>query len=173
MLAKSGWPRDWGFKLPESILILPELRKAFPSANYIYLERDLSTTVFRRSHMTARLDNEIGRACLRAAYDYIGRERVNILTDSEVMRMAATTRHQVDMADRFSAEVQDHWRTLSFEESIRDPLSTLSQLSNILRLPVQGDKTLRSVDRNRSSSKQHRFSDAEVEAAMNILNQPL
>jgi hypothetical protein len=82
MLAKRESDGPWGFKLPEALLLLPEIQLAFPDAHYIHMMRDPVSTCLRRTHMTARLDNHIGQVTLPLAYDWVGRPRGMIRQDS-------------------------------------------------------------------------------------------
>lgn len=75
VLAAGRWtsPRPWGFKLPECMLVLPELAAAFPRSRFVLVVRDPLDCCLRRTHMTSRTDNPIGVAALSAAYRSIGR----------------------------------------------------------------------------------------------------
>jgi hypothetical protein len=88
MLRKAAWPEFWGFKLPESIYLISEIMEAFPRARFLHLLRDPLSTCLRRTHMTGRIDNEIGRVVIPPAYDHVGRARSMIQADSPPMRMA-------------------------------------------------------------------------------------
>jgi hypothetical protein len=88
----------WGFKLPETLFLLPEMREAFPRARYVQMLRRPVDTCLRRPHMTARLDNEIGRVTLPLAYQSADRALEHILSDSPAVHMAYTTLHQLRMS---------------------------------------------------------------------------
>lgn len=60
----------WGWKLPETMLILPEVLDAFPEARFVHLVRNPLDVCLRRTHVTSRWSNPVGRALLdRAAVD--------------------------------------------------------------------------------------------------------
>ena len=99
MLAGRGEDHPWGFKLPESMLLLDEVAAAFPEARFVHLIRDPLSTTLRRTHMTARLDNQIGQTVLKAAYADLGLSASRILTDSPALHMAITTLFQFKLAE--------------------------------------------------------------------------
>ncbi len=125
----------WGFKLPESILLLPEICTVFPEARFLHMVRDPLTTCLRRTHMTARLDNSIGRISLPLAYDYIGKPRKKILEDSPALHMAYTTIHQLELvASQLSDHSMDRGMQIRFEDIIERPTDCLERVSKWLGL---------------------------------------
>lgn len=62
----------WAFKLPEAMLVLPQLTSIWPSTPVIHLVRHPVDTCLRRSHMTSRLNNPIGRAILQRSFAALG-----------------------------------------------------------------------------------------------------
>jgi len=170
MLEKAGWPKPWGFKLPESTLILPDLHSAFPNARFVWFARDPKATVLRRSHMTGRLDNEIGRASVAAAYDYIGRPRDAILTDTPLVHMAITTRHQTDLLDDFFARLPpERSLRLSFEDTVEHPNASLESFSAFTNLPIQTNRIAELIDKKRSQTKLTEYSDKDIDDALRFL----
>ena len=65
--------QPWGFKLPEAMLVGQELMEAWPKAQLVHLVRHPLDVCLRRTHMTSRTTNPIGRATLGAAYRALGR----------------------------------------------------------------------------------------------------
>jgi hypothetical protein len=169
MLEQANWPDQWGFKLPESLLLLPELHAAFPNARYVHFRRDPISTILRRSHMTARLGNHLGRVTIRAAYDYFGIERAKALTVNDTTRMAITTAHQLALVKAHQAKIPtDRWLDLSFEDTITDPQAQLELLSNFTGLPIVHNNTRDIVDTNRSTKGNDTF-DPETRARIETL----
>lgn len=151
MLHAADYPAKWGFKLPESLLILPEFREAFADARYVFFGRDPAGTTLRRSHMTARTDNHIGRASLIAAYDFFDRPRMSILSDDPLTRMAVTTVHQLALVERFKATVEkQHWLDLDFDDTLSDPMGELTKLSRFCDLSIKTSAIADIVDLTRS-----------------------
>ncbi len=158
ILAQANWPNHWGFKLPESLLLLPELHAAFPNARYVYFHRDPLSTILRRSHMTARLDNHIGRVAVRAAYDYFDIDRHDALSADDPTRMAVTTAHQLALVAKHKSIIPtDRWLDLSFEETIANPQSQLNLFSEFTGLPILHQNTRDTVDKNRSTKGPESF----------------
>ena len=170
MLTQGNWPEHWGFKLPESALILPDLQRAFPRARYIYFSRDPEQTILRRSHMTARLDNEIGRASLKAAYDYVDRPRSAILHDETLVHMAITTRHQTDLIQAHLAQQPAEAQMLvQFEDTILDPMQALSRVSEFCGMPIAFNTIVERVNQSRSQPDYTQFSETEIALARHFL----
>ena len=144
----------WGFKLPESILLLPELKEAFPNARYIYMVRDPLKTCLRRTHMTARLDNHIGRITLPLAYDWAGRNRASILQDAPEKHMAYTTLHQMSVAEEFleNFDVQRKY-VLHFESLLENPDEAIDGVCDWLGVAPLGSSAKESVDLSRTNAE--------------------
>lgn len=66
-------PQDlnWGWKLPETMMLVPEVLHAFPKAKIIHLVRHPVTSSIRRTHKTSREDDNIGKIVLAAARNQI------------------------------------------------------------------------------------------------------
>jgi hypothetical protein len=130
MLARAGTPACWGFKLPESLLVLDELLAAFPQARFLHMVRDPLATCLRRTHMTARLDNQIGHVALRAAYRHCGRPLAAVFDDAPAVHMALATRHQVEGTLDFLARLPEgRVHALRFEDVLADPHGALARAS--------------------------------------------
>lgn len=143
----------WGFKLPESILTLPELLMAFPEARFIHQIRDPATTCLRRTHMTARLDNHIGRVALPAAYDHVRRERINILSDSPAEHMAYTTIHQLELVAKLKASLDpSRFFEIRFEDVITRPGTALRRLCSWLGTVPGTQRIEELIDTDRATS---------------------
>ena len=87
--------QPWGWKLPETMLILPAVLDAFPAARVVHLVRHPVTMSLRRTHITSRLNNPVGRAVLDAAYRDICRPIAKIETDQEWQHNAISWLYQV------------------------------------------------------------------------------
>lgn len=121
MLIDGGAPALWGFKLPESLLVLDEIASIFPNARFLHMIRDPLATCLRRTHMTARLDNQIGRVTLPAAYRWCGRPVEQVLDDPPALHMAFTTMHQLTLALEQQDGMSDaRFGTFRFEDLFDD-----------------------------------------------------
>jgi hypothetical protein len=85
----------WGWKLPETMLTLPHALRAFPAARVVHLVRHPVTIALRRTHITSRLDNPVGRAVLLAAYRACGLDPDNIELDEPYIHNAVSWAYQV------------------------------------------------------------------------------
>ncbi len=131
LLAASGLDpgRPWGWKLPETMLILPAVGAAFPRAKYVHLLRHPVTSALRRTHMTSRTDNVIGRAVLAAAYARCGRHPALIEADPDHIRNAVTWRFQIEDAEAFFAGPAGvHRLELRYEALCVDPAAEQARL---------------------------------------------
>ena len=90
--------RAWGWKLPETLLVLPQILRSFPSAAIVHLVRHPLTSSFRRTHKTSRPEDPIGQLVLPAAYRFLGLDPAEIAGDSSVIHNAATWAYQVGIA---------------------------------------------------------------------------
>ena len=162
----------WGFKLPEAMLLLPELHQAFSNARYLHLIRDPLTTCLRRTHMTARFDNAIGRIAIREAYRYCGRDLTHSLDDSPELRMAYTTIHQVEtVRDYARSHLGDRYLEIRFEDALKDPRRIIESVSRSLGTNARGDKLEREIDPERATrpAPQYRCSPDREEAVARAL----
>jgi hypothetical protein len=151
MLRASSWPEMWGFKLPESALVLPDLQAAFPNAKYVMLERDPLSISLQRPNVTAQPDQIIGQVALPLAYSYLGIPHSRILTDPDSVRSAATTEHQISLMLKFRRQIpRTRWLDLNFEQLIRDPLDQLRRLSEYCGRPEMSDLIRQTVDPDRA-----------------------
>jgi len=124
----------WGYKLPETLLILDDVADAFPSARFVHLVRDPLDTCLRRTHMTARYDNQIGQAALLAAYRAHGRTVEDMLRDPPALHMAYTTLHQLDYALDWTHRLPaERLLRIRFEDLLENPQVELERLRHWLR----------------------------------------
>jgi Sulfotransferase family len=171
MLARAGFPAHWGFKLPESLLVLDVIDAAFPRARYVHLLRDPIATCLRRTHMTARLDNEIGQTALRAAYRAEGREAARVFDDPPAVRMAYTTSHQLNLALAFGTRLpESRWQEMRFEAVLRDAPGEVARLARWLGLVPTGSRLQSEVDAPRAAGPSVVHPDAEAAAAEQVLS---
>jgi hypothetical protein len=177
MLERAGPTQiPWGFKLPESMLLAPEIHRAFGEARYLHLIRDPLTTCLRRTHMTARFDNVIGRVAIRAAYHYCGRDLDKSLKDSPALRMAYTTIHQVETVRAFArAHLGGRYLEIRFEDLLQTPSEKVMEVAGWLDMRPRGSRRLESeVDPSRAArpTAGYRYS-AEIEEEVAKVLAPL
>ena len=170
MLEIAGFPARWGFKLPEAILLIPEIMAAFPSARFFHLIRDPATTCLRRTHLTARLDNHIGQITLPLAYRYHNLPVAQILEDSPAEHMAYTTRHQLASALEVLAPLPpSRCLELRFEDMMDAPQEVNERFNRWLEpqanREISRDESAleRTIDTRRAREPSVRYSP-EVEA---------
>ncbi len=128
--APSATPAGWGWKLPETMLALRPVLRAFPGARPVHLVRHPLTMALRRSHLTSRMDNPVGRAVLPAAYRHVGRDPGRIDGDPVWLHNAASWTYQVGHVLACRAEQPERrWLQLSYEELCADLAAVASRLA--------------------------------------------
>ena len=143
----------WGWKLPETMLVVPEMMKLFPKAKLVHLVRHPVTSSLRRTHMTSRYNNPIGRAVLRGAYHDIRRNPKNIASDPEYFHNAVTWLYQVKRVHEFAMDnlSADNYHLVKFEDMMNEPLETSRKLTRFMA-GVANDFVRPAVDNDRASS---------------------
>lgn len=173
MLAASGRRRGgpWGFKIPESILLLPELHGAFPEARYVFLVRDPVASCLGRPHHSAMLESPLGRLLLPPSYDHVGRERLRMRTDSPAERMAVATVFQLQTAFswRSSHMPRADCLDIRFERLVAAPRGELARLAEFLDRRVVSRRLERRVDTGRGRRRGVVLPGGVVESVREIL----
>jgi hypothetical protein len=129
----------WGWKLPETMLILPEVFDAFNQGVFIHIIRHPIDCALRRSHMTSRINNPLGNAVLNAAYDSLGWERNKIASDPTYIHNAASWHYQVSRASIFGREElgPTHYLEVRYEDICSDPLGVQDLLAKFLNIQTK------------------------------------
>jgi hypothetical protein len=124
----------WGWKLPETMLILPEALRAFPRARVVHLVRHPLTSALRRTHVTSRLNNPVGRAVLPAAYRACGLDPDNIEDDEPYIHNAVTWTYQVGgVLDTLrSMSLTRGWLQFRYEDICAHPADAQKRLRAFL-----------------------------------------
>ena len=124
----------WGWKLPETMLVVPEMMRIFPKSKLVHLVRHPVTSALRRTHMTSRMSNPVGRAVLRGAYLEIGRNPKNIDSDPEHIHNAVTWLYQVRRVHDYAMNnlSAENYHLVRFEDLMSDPLETSKKLSRFM-----------------------------------------
>ena len=163
----------WGFKLPENLLLLPEINAAFPKARYVHMLRDPVETCLRRTHMTARLDNQVGRVTLPLAYRSAGLDVGQILKDNAALHNAYTTLFQLKNALEFCKENfnSDKYYELSFDDILNSPTETRDKLCDWLGVQPVSNKTGEEVDIRRAKKPGTEYSDETIEKVREVLKE--
>ena len=137
----------WGWKLPETMLVLPEIAAAFDRCRIIHVVRHPLDTCLRRSHMTSRPNNRIGEAVLMAAYAKLGWNR-HPAEDPEHLCNAASWFYQVTEAQAFFRGFPAHrGLTLRYESLCDEPEATSRKIAEFVG--VGGDGVTLEVDETR------------------------
>ncbi len=165
ILAGGQWKEGqlWGWKLPETMLLLPEVVQAFPNARIVHLVRHPVDTCLRSTHVTSRTENPVGAATLHAAYSWLGWRR-DPGDDDDCIRNSASWVYQVQGAIQFGRELgSDRYLEIRFEDLCDDAQTVSDAIARFLGIPeiasavggiidskrrrnwVEGDKRTREV----------------------------
>ncbi len=90
----------WGWKLPETMMIVPEVLAAFPKAKIIQIVRHPITSSLRRTHKTSRQKDSIGGPVLNAARAQIAIPAQHQL-DEDTLNNALSWQYQVQAVTEF------------------------------------------------------------------------
>jgi len=163
---------SWGFKLPENLILLPELNSAFPEARYVQMFRNPVSTCLRRTHMTARLDNQIGRVTLPLAYRAAGIDAREMLEDSPAVHNAYSTLHQIETAIHFchSHFNERRYCEVRFQNILKDPAGALASFSSWLGVTPVSNRLADEIDVKRASQPKSAYPPDIVKKVEQILN---
>ncbi len=136
VLGQGQWQpgMPWGWKLPESMLVVPELAQGLPGSKFIHLVRDPLDTCLRRTHMTSRMDNPVGRATLSMAYAALGWER-DPAADPDHIRNAASWWLQVGAMQRHASTPGICCLELRYEDLCMQPQAAADRIAAYLDIP--------------------------------------
>lgn len=144
--------QPWGWKLPETMLILPQVLEAFPAARVVHLVRHPVTMSLRRTHMTSRLDNPVGRSVLKASYRDIGRPVEMIETDEYWQHNAVSWLYQVRRVMRQGRDLMSpgDYMEQGFEDFCTAPEDGLARIVEFLcrdrGQPLKSDESPKIAD---------------------------
>jgi len=94
----AGNHRHWGWKLPETILVIPEIHARFPDMKLVHLVRHPVSISLRGVHLTSRISHRVGRRVVAAAYRRYGRPVERMKTDEIHLHNAYSWKYQVASA---------------------------------------------------------------------------
>lgn len=156
---KPGQP--WGWKLPETMLVMSEVCRTFPNGKVVHLIRHPVTSSLRRTHKTSRPEDQIGRLVVPAAYEHVGLRRKAGASDEEWRRNAVTWRFQVEKVMEFGRRElgPDRYIEVRYEDLCADPVAAWRRISDFLGIPFI-EPTQVQVDPGRMG--QHAMSDPRV-----------
>jgi hypothetical protein len=133
---KCPWTALWGWKLPETILAMGPVLRAFPRARVVHLVRHPVTSSLRRTHMTSRTDNRIGRTVLPAAYRSCGLDPDDIARDEPYIHNAVTWAFQVGAAVGILRTMNAASLVLRYEDLCADPVQAQATVAQFLGIEV-------------------------------------
>ncbi len=141
---------QWGLKLPEAMLVVPELFAFFSEARLVHLVRHPVDCSLRGPHMTARPDNPWGSAVLRAAYCAAGLDPALIDSHGDHIRNALSWRYQVRRVMAFGRQrlPAERYLEIRYEDLCTDPHAASHRLLDFIGL-APDDAEPPAIDSNR------------------------
>ena len=150
VLGAAGLTADalWGWKLPETMLALPQALRTFPRARVVHLVRHPVSSALRRTHTTSRMDNPVGQAVLPAAYRACGMDPDAIPGDEPYLHNAASWQFQVGGVSAVLQGIAGEGRALQlrYEDVCADPAGAQRRLAGFLGLPAPGGTIAAGID---------------------------
>ena len=140
----------WGWKLPETMLALGPILRAFPNARVVHLVRHPLTSAIRRTHVTSRTDNPIGELVLQAAYRACGMNPALIGQDEAFVHNAKTWAFQVKRVLDILRLSEAASLQVRYEEICADPRAALTIMADFLGFP--SSPKIPKIDQSRTNS---------------------
>lgn len=144
----------WGWKLPETMLILAQALRSFSKARVVHLVRHPLTSAWRRTHVTSRKNNPVGLQVLTAAYRQYGRDLASMEQDGAHIHNAITWRYQIENVQALLGG-HDPARVLvmRYEDLCATPHECQGRLREFLGLPPGRSKLQPAIDEKRLGSE--------------------
>lgn len=123
----------WGLKLPEIMLVMPEILTAWPEARLVHIVRHPVETCLRRPHMTSTTKSLIGRKTLNAAYtSKYGKDFA--VSDKDYFNNAISWWYQLKQVNQIKEALgrKVNLLELKYEDVCLDPQSCADQLAAFL-----------------------------------------
>jgi len=170
ILTAGNWDgeRPWGWKLPETMLVLPVVFDSFRKGKLIHIVRHPVDTSLRRTHMTSRASNLVGESVLEAAYSHLGWDQKRISSDPDYLCNAASWLYQVGEATRFGREELGPGRYLEirYEDICGDPGAVQKSLAGFLEIDI-GSQPL-AIETDPSRRREWKYPDARADEVWDI-----
>ena len=118
----------WGWKYPETYLLVEAVHAAYPNARYIHMVRDGRDLAFKH-HRTSVPKTKLGKALL---------SEIDALNDPPHLRAAKSWAYQVELFRDFASKHLDPSQVheTTFEDFCRDPVHETERIAQFLNLPV-------------------------------------
>ena len=138
ILGKNKWKetQPWGWKLPETMLILAEIAHAFSGARVIHLVQHPLDACLGRTGRTARMNYRVEEAAVLSAYRWLNWNQ-DPSDDTEQLRNAALWVFQVDHAVRFGRGLgAERYLEIKCEDLCAHPQATSDTIAAFLGKPA-------------------------------------
>ena len=156
----------WGWKYPETYLIVPYVYKTFPNARFIHIVRDGRDVAFRR-HLTDDTETPLGRQILG---------HLGVMDQPRHIRAALSWQFQVEKYQAFAEQIPaDRRLDLRFEDLCADPVAVMGQVAEFLGLTMSDEAaaTIRGIIRPGTVSQYREESDAQVQEVERLVHETL
>lgn len=132
----------WGWKLPETTLVLPFFLDAFPKMKLIHCVRHPVSSSIRGGHLTSDPYVPVGKASVAGAYAYYGRDPGRMKEDEDWYRSAITWLHQTERTMKFGRSLPaGHYLELKYEDMCASPDWALSSVERFTKFRRQRERT--------------------------------
>jgi hypothetical protein len=162
--------RPWGWKLPETMLALPEVCHAFTNAKIIHLVRHPVSSSLRRTHMTSRLNNPVGKEVLERAYKAAGWDYSKILEHEPYQHNAVSWIYQLTQVRQYAENYlkPEQYLEVRFEDLCNTPVKVANTIRKFLNWSELDSSCLK-IDPLRT--KAYESSDPRIDEIANLCNE--
>lgn len=128
----------WGWKLPETMFVLPEVLKAFPEARIVHVVRHPVTCCIRKRHVTSDPNHRVGKSVLRAAYPNAGVAREQTDLNEGIMHNSVSWLYQVAAVQEIGEKMANSFQltVVRYEDLFDDWDQVASSLSAAIGVPA-------------------------------------
>jgi len=169
-MASGAWHigRPWGWKLPETMLMMPEVFSTFTHARLIHLVRHPVHACLRRTHMTSRANNPVGSAVLAEAYRSMGWNPLQVHAHEPHIHNAVSWLYQVKRMVEFGRNelTPDRYMEIKYEDICHNVAFCSKNIANFLNLEVEIHAASFDVDAGRI--QQWRGPDTRIDEVWEI-----
>ena len=129
--------------------MVPEVAHAFSDAKIIHLVRHPFGACLRRSHVTSRLNHNIGAATLRAAYRWLNWDR-DPHNDADHIHNAASWVYQLDQVVQFGKSLgAQRYLEIKYEDLCTRPQAISDRIAAFLGKPTVSTGLTQIIDHTR------------------------
>ncbi|WP_204115936.1 sulfotransferase family protein [Shimia biformata] len=152
----------WGWKLPETIFVLPEVLQAFPGTKVVHMVRHPVTCCLRKQHVTSDPHHRVGKAVLGTGYPALDVDPDQEILERQIMHNTVSWLYQVAAIERLGQTLgaENRYCVVRYEDIFDDWDRFSGTLSDFLGIPIHD---IRRPDLNDSRRQAFNLPDPRVQ----------